>query len=213
MFTGIIKHPGSVTRVTEVAGGQRLTIDAGTLATGVHHGDSICVSGVCLTATDIAPPHVTFDVITETLRRTTLGDKRAGSTVNLESSLRVGDSIDGHFVQGHIDGTATLVRRDATPKEHVLWFKPQDALRPYIIPKGSIAIDGVSLTVAAVERDRFSVALIPTTLELTTLNDLKEGEHVNIETDIISRTVVHQLQHMTESGGLTLETLKTQGFA
>lgn len=213
MFTGIIKQPGTITRVTNVAGGMRFVIDAGELAADVKHGDSICVSGVCLTATDINPPQLSFDVIAETLRKTTLGDKRAGSTVNLESSLLVGDTIDGHFVQGHVDGTATLVRREASAKEHVLWIDPQEPLRPYIIPKGSIAIDGVSLTVAAVEDCRFSVALIPTTLELTTLTDLKKGDNVNIETDIISRTIVHQLQHMTGSGGLTLETLKTQGFA
>ncbi len=213
MFTGIIKHPGTITQITSVPGGMRLTVDCGDLAQHVQHGDSIACSGVCLTATEIKPPHVSFDVIAETLRLTTLGQKKAGSRINLEGSLRVGDTIDGHFVQGHVDGTAKLVKGDVTPKEVMLWFTPQDELKPYIIPKGSIAIDGVSLTVAIVEKDRFSVALIPTTLSLTTLDDLSEGDPVNIETDIISRTIVHQLQYMSAPGGVTLETLKAQGYA
>ncbi len=174
-------------------------------------GASICVSGVCLTVVRTADESLEFDVITETLERSTLGSKRVGDRVNLERSLRVGDRLDGHFVQGHVDGTAAVDRIQESTREHVMWLRPEPSLAPYLVPKGSVAVDGVSLTIAAVAGGAFSIALIPTTLERTTLSSLTAGDRVNVESDIITRTIVYR--HAEMSQGLTLETLREAGFA
>ena len=213
MFTGIVRHAGKVTNFKPSAAGARLTIGASKLAAGVKHGDSIAVNGVCLTVAGSDGPLIEFDVVTETLRKSTLGALRKGAHVNLETSLRVGDSLDGHFVQGHVDGTAEFTRREIGTGDHLYWFAPQEHLLDCIVPKGSITIDGVSLTVAQVEDNQFSVALIPTTLELTTLASLRTGDHVNIETDVLARTIVHLLSRQMPDAALTLETLKSHGFA
>lgn len=193
LFTGIIEQTGEIVESRVVPGGRRLRIQAGDVARDCQRGASICVSGVCLTVVEARNGSLEFDVIQETLARSSLGVKQAGDFVNLERSLRVGDRLDGHFVQGHVDGTATVTRVEATSREHVVWFKPQDALMPYVVPKGSIALDGVSLTIASGNRGQFSVALIPTTLERTTLGSLRAGHIVNVESDIIVRTIIHRL--------------------
>jgi riboflavin synthase len=213
MFTGIVERTGAITDTRSVSGGRLLRIDAGDMAKECALGSSVCVSGVCLTVTEASGKELAFDVIAETLRTSTLGTKRTGDRVNLERSLRPADRLDGHFVQGHVDGQATVDRVLASPCEHTVWLRPEASLTRYIIPKGSIAIDGVSLTVAAVDGGAFSVAFIPTTLERTTLADLAAGNRVNIETDIIARTVVHWLSGMSATGGLTLDRLREAGFA
>ncbi|NOS99443.1 MAG: riboflavin synthase [Phycisphaerales bacterium] len=213
MFTGIIRHLGAVTARRPATGGVRLTVDVGSLVESLPHGASVAVNGICLTVADRNDGRVTFDVIGETLRRTTLGDFKIGDPVNLETSLRAGDTIDGHFVQGHVDGTARLTRRETDGGECVLWFDPQTAIRPCLIPKGSVAIDGVSLTIADVDDHLFSVALIPTTLRLTTLGRLRVGDRVNVETDILARTVIHHLTTARTDGPLSLDTLRVHGFA
>jgi len=204
---------GTVIATESVAGGRRLRVDVGPVASGSKHGDSICINGVCLTVTGINENVVAFDVIRETLDKTTLGRKTSGDRVNIERSLRVGDRFDGHFVQGHVDGTATVGRIQASTSEHVVWLAPQAHLMPFMIPKGSVAIDGVSLTIAAVDGDRFSVALIPTTLDRTTFGAMKAGDTVNIESDIIARAIVHHLAGMQGAGGISLEALQKAGFA
>lgn len=196
MFTGIVQCMGVVADLRQRAGGVRLTIESGELAPHAKTGDSICVSGVCLTVAALAPDRFEFDVIRETLDKTMLGTLGVGDRVNLEPSLRAGDRLDGHFVQGHIDGTAVVERVIATAQEYVIWLRPQQHLRPYIIPKGSIAVDGVSLTVAGLDADMFSIALIPTTLERTTLAHRQSGDTVNIESDMMVRTVVQYLQRL-----------------
>ncbi len=213
MFTGIIRHSGNVTNFRPNAAGARLTIGAPKLASAVGEGDSVAVNGVCLTVASADGPLIEFDVVAETLRKTTLGGLRKGSHVNLEGSLRIGDSLDGHFVQGHVDGTAEFVRSEIGTGDHMYWFSPQAHLLDCIVPKGSVTIDGVSLTIAEVDESRFSVALIPTTLELTTLAHLEAGSRVNIETDILARTIVHYLARQKSPVGLTRETLKSHGFA
>jgi riboflavin synthase len=213
MFTGIIETVGTITRVTAGPGGRRLGIDVGAMASECGPGASVCVSGVCLTVAKAAPPVLEFDVVAETLTRSTLGDLTTGARVNLERSLRVGDRLDGHFVQGHVDGKAKVARVVSSSGGPVVWFAPDSSLMAYIIPKGSIAIDGVSLTVAAVEGGAFSVALIPTTLGETTLSALRAGDYVNLETDIIVRTVVARLSSTQAPEGITLETLKEAGYA
>lgn len=213
MFTGIVERVGIINDTKNVSGGKRLRIDAGSLADQCILGASVCVSGVCLTVTEISAPFLSFDVITETLERSTLGSKKNRDGVNLELSLRAGDRLDGHFVQGHVDGTAKVERVDSSAKEHVVWFTPQPQLKPCIIPKGSISIDGVSLTIAEVKGDTFSVALIPTTLDRTTFSSYAAGYRVNIESDIITRTIVHHLTALAGDKGLTLEALQKAGFA
>ena len=194
MFSGIIDCIGEVVEAGAVPGGMRLRVRAPGYWTGVALGASIAIDGVCLTATTTSGDIATFDVVAETLRRTTLGTLRAGGRVNLQKSLKAGDPIDGHFVQGHVDAIARVERVEQSPAESMWWFAlDADAMR-YVIPKGSIAIDGISLTVANRRDDCFSVALIPTTLERTTLGDKQVGARVNIETDLLSRTIVHHLQ-------------------
>lgn len=213
MFTGIIEHIGTIAHVRNQPGGRRLRVDIGPLADQGNLGDSLSINGVCLTASSLDPPFAEFDVIQETLARTALGSWSAGDRVNLERSLSGDGRIHGHFVQGHIDGVATVSGVVSTAKEHVLWLSAPADLRAYLIPKGSVALDGVSLTIAALDADRFSVALIPTTLEHTTLGQLRESARVNVETDMIVRTVVHQLSTLTGAKGLTLDTLQKAGFA
>jgi riboflavin synthase len=213
MFTGIVERMALVVEVRSVAGGRRLRLDVGEIAGSCELGASVCVSGVCLTVADRKPPFIEFDIITETLDRSTLGGLAVGSKVNIERSLRVGDRLDGHFVQGHVDGTADVAGVESSPKAHVIRLHTPPSLRPYIVPKGSIAIDGVSLTIADAARGSFSVALIPTTLDGTTLGALRAGERVNIESDIVARTVVHHLSSLKQDAGLTLESLQKAGFA
>lgn len=215
MFTGIVSTTGRVRSILKGSSGARLLIDAPALPRPIQHGASVAVNGVCLTVVDADETTIQFDAVPETLERSTLGRLQPGQRVNLEPSLRVGDPVDGHMVQGHVDGTAivTDISRDA-PGD--IWtFTPQPELMPYLIPKGSVAVDGVSLTIARVTESTFSVALIPTTLELTTLGDLHRGDTVNIETDILARTVVHTLQNQQFGilkPALTVDYLRENGW-
>ncbi len=218
MFAGIIEQTGRIVALERGPDAARLRIAAPAFFAGVRPGASVAVSGVCLTVVDCADDEAGFDVVPETLAKTTLGALRPGDGVNLEHSLRAGAPIDGHFVQGHVEGVGTVVRIDRS-EGYVLWTQVPEALMPAIVPKGSIAIDGVSLTVVQVDRaaHSFSVALIPTTLERTTLGAAREGSRVNIETDILARIVVEQLRAMglgqqASTSGVTLEKLRSAGF-
>jgi riboflavin synthase len=215
MFTGIIEAIGTVKAARPVAGGSRLQIEAGLAAEGAQLGASIAINGVCLTVSSIDGTLLSFDVITETLSRSNLGILRTGSRVNLERSMRADGRIDGHFVQGHIDGSARIRERVENPAESLMGFAPDPSLLPYLIPKGSVAIDGVSLTIAEVRDDGFSVAFIPTTLRDTALWDKPVGDVVNIETDVIARTVVHWLNQAGggNPGFPSLQKLQELGFA
>ncbi len=217
MFSGIIDAVGLVQFSRSVTGGSELAIRSPGYWKDLEDGASVAIDGVCLTLTRADEQDARFDVVAETLRRTTLGMLRADSRVNLQKSLSVGDRIDGHFVQGHIDAIAEVAKVEQSPKESLWWFRPGFEAMRFIVPKGSIAIDGISLTVAEVREDLFSVALIPTTLHRTTLGDKKIGAHVNLETDILARTAVHYLESMIAGGspiaGLTLEKLRHEGFA
>ena len=213
MFTGIVEKTGKITAINATQGGKRLRIDVGSIAGDCALGASICVSGVCLTVAGTLDKEIDFDVVTETLNRSTLGSKRVGDVVNIERSLKVGDRLDGHFVQGHVDATAVVTRIQPFPGEHVVRLRVETDLRAYIVPKGSITIDGVSLTIASIEGSEFEVALIPTTLQQTTISLLQTGHRVNIETDIIARTIVHQLSLANGREGVTMETLREAGFA
>lgn len=212
MFTGIVEKLGIVARTQSTPGGKRLRVSVGTIASECALGASVSISGVCLTVAGAGSDWLEFDVITETLACSTLGEKKTGSVVNIERALRVGDRIDGHFVQGHIDAIARVQRIDKSSREYVVWLSSDASLRPYIVPKGSISLDGVSLTIAAIEGELFSVALIPTTLECTTLGSLKAGDFVNVESDVVTRTVVHHLRHARSADTSLEQSLEDAGF-
>ena len=187
MFTGLIETTGTVREIRRGTAATTLGIESDLPVERMQDGESVSVSGVCLTVTGRSGKRFRADVIPETLRRTTLGALRPGSVVNLERALKVGDRLGGHFVQGHVDGTSRVrdVIRGAG-EWRVRLERPADLAR-FIAYKGSIAIDGVSLTVADVDGDRFDVALIPETLRRTTLGELRSGETVNVEVDVIAR--------------------------
>ncbi len=190
MFTGIIEETGKVGRLTSVATGIRLRIDATLVLGGLQEGDSICVNGVCLTATTFDESGFTVDVVPETLQRSNLGALEVGNTVNLERPMRADGRLDGHIVQGHVDGTGTVTGAGATEEGgYLLEVAPDPSLMRYIVEKGSITIDGVSLTVAAVGESEFAVALIPHTLEVTNLGQRGIGALVNLEVDVIAKYV------------------------
>jgi riboflavin synthase len=193
MFTGIIEAVGTIRESRGTPSGLRMTIDVGLWSDDCPLGSSVCVSGVCLTVASADRSVLEFDVVHETLAKSALGRRRVGERVNLERSLRVGDRLDGHFVQGHVDGTAIVESTADAASHFVLRLRPQPHLRPFIIPKGAIAVEGVSLTIADLDAESFSVALIPTTLGRTNLAMLRRDGEVNIETDVVTRAVIHTL--------------------
>lgn len=211
MFTGIIQHVGEVTDVRAAGSGRRLTIDLGPPVEGLAVGGSVAVNGACLTACAVQGPLGSFDVIAETLSRTTLGRLSRGERVNLERALRVSDHLDGHIVQGHVDGMAS-VRELRKTGQWLVEFEAEPELTSYMVPKGSVAIDGVSLTLVDAADGRFSVALIPTTLKDTTLSRLAVGSVVNVEADILGK-YVRRLLPSLDGGGLTMDKLRQAGFA
>jgi riboflavin synthase len=192
MFTGIVEKSVAVLAVHDLANGRRLAIASDW--TDVRMGESIAVNGCCLTVSVIVPGGLAFDIVPETLAKTNLGSIHPGDKVHVERSLRVGDRLDGHFVQGHIDATASLIDRVMTPAECRLTVRPPAELMKYVTPKGSVTLDGVSLTIAAVRNQEFEVALIPTTLALTQLGQRPIGWPLNIEADILTKTVISHLE-------------------
>jgi riboflavin synthase len=192
MFTGIVEQTVRVASVSEGPGFLRLNLAIDW--TDARPGESVAVNGVCLTVAEMTPPLLGFDVIPETLSKTNLGLLGAGDAVNVERALRVGDRIDGHFVQGHVDAAAILKQHTGASNEYRLCVAPPSEMMKFLIPRGSVTLDGVSLTVANVESDQFEVALIPTTLKMTTLGMRKVGWPFNFEADILSKTIVSLLE-------------------
>lgn len=187
MFTGIVEELGTALAVEERGDSALLAIRAGPVSDGLRPGESIAVNGVCLTVVDVEDQGFTADVVKETLIRSNLGELSPGSRVNLERPLTLVDRLGGHLVQGHIDGTAEVLERVPGERwELVRILLPSDLAR-YVVEKGSIAVDGVSLTVVEVVEDAFTVSLIPTTLELTTLGRKDPGDTVNLEVDILAK--------------------------
>jgi riboflavin synthase len=193
MFTGLVETLARVVDLPDEPPGVRLTIAARSLASGVAVGDSIAVNGCCLTVIQVDREVLSFQAGEETLSRTNLGKLRPGRPVNLERSLVLGDRLGGHLVTGHIDGLGTLAERRDDADWSTFWFRAPADLMRLVAPKGSIAVDGVSLTVVDVTADRFSVALIPHTLAATTLGTLVVGDAVNLETDLIAKYVARLL--------------------
>ena len=193
MFTGLVQDRGHVEAVDQTDEGARVRVRTG-LGTHIDNGDSVAVQGVCLTATAVHPEGFTADVMAETLRRSTLGALAAGAPVNLELPLRATDRLGGHVVQGHVDGVGEVVAVSDEGFSRRVWIEPPPELLRYVVQKGSIAVAGVSLTVAEVTGDRFAVALIPETLERTTLGAATPGDRVNIEVDVLAKHVEKLLE-------------------
>lgn len=212
VFTGLVQTVGEVVGVRPGPDKRTFTVAADLDPRDLEIGASVCCDGVCLTVTRAEPGRFEVDAAFETLAKTTLGDKKAGDGLNLEPSLRVGDALGGHLVSGHVDGVATVRSRTARGDAVEFWFTPPKELLPLIAPKGSVAIEGVSLTVNAVDDTAFMVGLIPHTLAVTTLGRLSVGDRVNIEADVVARYVARLLTAGDTSGGVTLELLARQGF-
>ncbi|MFF5976048.1 riboflavin synthase [Streptomyces sp. NPDC012769] len=189
MFTGIVEELGEVVAVERLADASRFRLRGPLVTEGAQHGDSIAVNGVCLTVVEFGDGEFTADVMAETLKRSSLGALEVGSRVNLERPMAVGGHLGGHIVQGHVDGTGTVLER--TPSEHweIVKVGLPAPLARYIVEKGSITVDGVSLTVVEVGDDWFTISLIPTTLALTTLGIKQPGDPVNLEVDVIAKYV------------------------
>jgi riboflavin synthase len=185
MFTGIVREVGNV----DFFVGSRLVVTGPETAAGIAIGDSVSVAGVCLTVVESAEGRLSFDVVPETLARTALGRLEPGDPVNLEPALRVGDPLGGHVVQGHVDAVGRIRSLEPEGESRRVWVDAPESVVRYCLEKGSIAVDGVSLTVAALDDDGFEVALIPHTLEVTTLGRLEPDDHVNLETDVLAKVV------------------------
>jgi riboflavin synthase len=198
MFTGIVEELGEVVSVEHLGDAARITVRGPRVTTDARPGDSIAVNGTCLTVTGLSGSEFTADVMAETLHRSSLGDLAPGSPVNLERSLRVGDRLGGHLVQGHVDGVGTVISRAAGDRWDVVRITVPPGLARYLVEKGSVAVDGVSLTVSALgggpgEPPWFEVSLIPATLAATTLGRAQPGAGVNLEADVIGKYVERML--------------------
>lgn len=212
MFTGIIEDTGTVVDVRAEGFGRRLTLRTALPLAEVALGDSIACNGACLTAESFDGDTFTVVAGKETLDKTTTGTLGVGSRVHLERALRLGDRLDGHLVQGHVDGVGRIVSLDEQGESWVLWVDVGPALAPFVAVKGSLTLDGVSLTVNEVDGTTARINLIPHTVRVTRLSDLRPGDGLNVEVDVLARYVERMLAWRAEPGGLTLARLKEQGF-
>ena len=211
MFTGIVQKLGRVVRVQRSGGHGQLVIEAGTWLDAAAVGESIGVQGVCLTLTQAQGGCLYFDVLNETFEKTNLGDKKPGSPVNLERALRVGDAIGGHFVTGHVDGVGVLRSVQPAGRDWILEVITPDALLLEMVHKGSVALDGISLTLVELKPDAFTVHIIPHTYEQTTVHALRPGDRINLETDMLGKYVHRILTAGQRSGGLSWDKIRASG--
>ena len=213
MFTGLIEAICVVKSARPNAGGVSLTVDLGNLAEQCKIGDSIAINGACLTIAELTGSLATFELSTETLARSTLGKLKPSSKVNVERAMKPTDRFGGHFVQGHVDGTATIKAIKRQGQFADIEFAAEPELLRQMVVKGSVAVDGISLTIAGLNRSSFSVTLIPQTLKRTTVGTAKAGDAVNIETDIIVKTIKSYLDKiLPQKQTLTVEKLRELGF-
>jgi len=193
VFTGIIEGQGIVKKFdikTQNRSAAKMGIDLGNLAKGLQIGDSVAINGVCLTATHISKNHAEFEMIGETLKKTNLGMIKSGDKVNIERSLKVGERMEGHFVLGHIDGTGKIMKIEKLSKEIKFWIELPKDLARFVVKKGSITVDGISLTLVDVLKNKISICIIPHTMKITNLGSKKIGDKVNIETDILGKYAI-----------------------
>src|SRR4051812_14022092 len=213
MFTGIVEEVGRITRIEQRGENRRITIAAERSPKGLGTGHSVAVSGVCLTALDIKPASFCADLAPETWARTSFCRIHEGTLVNLELPMKADGRFGGHIVQGHVDGVGKLIEMERVTNSENWWLHIElpEEIAKYTVFKGSIAIEGISLTVASLEKNRCSIAIIPHTVEMTNLHSLKPGDPVNLEADLIAKYVEKMMQSRAESS-LTIEDLVEQGF-
>jgi riboflavin synthase len=214
MFTGIIEEVGRVQNIDQKNGNRRMTVSSAKLAKQLKKGNSIAVSGVCLTAVAITPKSFAADLAEETWTRTSFSRIKKGALVNLELPMQADGRFGGHIVQGHVDGTGKFLALDPIPDAEDYWLRieiPPELAR-YVIFKGSLSIEGISLTVARIEGTRVTVAIIPHTVKMTNLGSLKPGDPVNLEVDVIAKYVEKMLRGDSENSGITVERLVSEGF-
>lgn len=214
MFTGIIEEVGRVTRIDQKGENRRISVEAAETPKELKTGNSVAVSGVCLTALDIKPGSFCADLAPETWVRTSFSRISEGALVNLELPMKADGRFGGHIVQGHVDGVGKLIAFDRIPDSENWWLHielPREIDR-YVVYKGSISIEGISLTVAKIEDRRCTVAIIPHTVEMTNLNSLRPGDPVNLETDLIAKYVEKMMKGESNQSAITLENLVSQGF-
>ena len=193
MFTGIVVGTGKVEKITKSTKNRsavKMTVNLGKYAKGLKIGQSVALNGVCLTVTKLSKNLGRFEMIDETTKKTDLGNLKLGSIVNVERSLKAGERLEGHFVLGHVDGVGTITKIQKKPKEVQVWFNVPKKLAKYIVKKGSIAIDGISLTVVEAKNNNVSVCFIPHTIQVTNFRTKKVGDKVNIETDILGKYIL-----------------------
>lgn len=210
MFTGLVEEVAQIAALTLRGQQARLSVSTRVVHQDVSLGDSIAVNGICLTVVEIDGSRLSFDAVAETVRRTSLAGLSTGSPVNLERAVPVGGRMGGHYVQGHVDGTGRLVSIQPEGNGKVFRFATESALLRYIVPKGSIAVDGISLTVVDVDDSSFSVWIVPHTIGHTNLGTLRPGATVNLETDVLAKYTEKLL--LTTRGNLSEDKLKTAGF-
>jgi riboflavin synthase len=195
LFTGIVEGIGRVNKISKITKNRsaiEMTIDLGKQVKGLKIGQSVALNGVCLTATKLFKSKCIFEMIEETTKKTDLGNLKVGGVVNIERSLKAGDRLEGHFVLGHVDGVGVIKKILKKPKEVQVYFEVPKNLAKYVVKKGSIAIDGISLTVVDIKKTLASVSLIPHTIEITNFHTKKVGDKVNIETDILGKYILNQ---------------------
>ena len=193
MFTGIIEGLGSIIRFdkkTNNRSAAKMKIKLGKISKGLKIGDSVAINGVCLTAINISKDVAEFEMVDETIKKTNLGTLQSGNKVNIERSLKIGERLEGHFVLGHVDGVGIISKLEKQPNQIKIWTKIPRELSKYIVKKGSVTVDGISLTVVDVLKDQFSVSIIPHTMKITNLSYKKIGDKVNIETDMIGKYIL-----------------------
>ncbi|MDX1595605.1 MAG: riboflavin synthase [Nitrosopumilaceae archaeon] len=193
MFTGIIEGTGKIDKITSSTNNRsavQMTVDLGKRAKGLKIGQSVAINGVCLTATKLNKSKCIFEMIDETTKKTDLGNLKKGGIVNIERSLKAGDRLEGHFVLGHVDGVGIIKKIQKKPKEVQVWIEIPKKLTRYVVKKGSIAIDGISLTIVDVKKNQALVCLIPHTIDVTNFKTKKVGDKVNIETDILGKYIL-----------------------
>ena len=193
MFTGIVEGVGTVNKISKITKNRsaiEMTIDLGKQVKGLKIGQSVALNGVCLTATKISKSKCIFEMIEETTKKTDLGNLKVGGVVNIERSLKAGDRLEGHFVLGHVDGVGKIKKIVKKPKEVQVYFEVPKSLAKYVVKKGSIAIDGISLTVVDIKKTLASVSLIPHTIQITNFHTKKVGDKINIETDILVKYIL-----------------------
>ena len=195
MFTGIVEGVGKVNKISKITKNRsaiEMTIDLGKQVKGLKIGQSVALNGVCLTATKLSKSKCIFEMIEETTKKTDLGNLKVGGVVNIERSLKAGDRLEGHFVLGHVDGVGVIKKIVKKPKEVQVYFEVPKSLAKYVVKKGSITIDGISLTVVDIKKTLASVSLIPHTIEITNFHTKKVGDKVTIETDILGKYILQQ---------------------